>query len=238
MAASEMKLLQHVWDHEGEAMGGRSWDRLNGAMGTALSLAVGSGFRFARTDFEQIDARFGFNRWGGNDRHMLGERYYSQACAVDREHGGNLTAAISFEKWKGRPAFIYKDRLCLSGRRLAIGSVVERVDREVFRVTSFSEDGQGVGLTSYHDMMGGKVKSRVKLTLPMLAEWNAAVKAALGPKFKRGDVVELVDAERYGKGSGKVVAVNARSVRVDFTKPGLASDVLTLQPDRIKLVAA
>lgn len=253
-------LLQLVWDNEGAAMGGRSWERLNGAMSAALAIAVRDGFKFAEDDFATIAELFRFNRWGGNDGDMLGERFYSQACAVrdyseSRGHGENLSAAKSFEAWKQRKPFIYKFRDCLSGRRLAVGAEIhlpnkEHTDflRDRFKVTSFAVDGLSFIATRTEqvgedDPANGKypktkVAERRRITHEMLAGNNALVVSFLGPKFNRGQWVET-DQVRHEE-RAKVIAVNAKSVRVEFpdrSGPGWwsAGSTFTFKPDQIRL---
>lgn len=247
-----LKLLRLVMENDGKAMGGRSWMRLNDALGTALALAVRTGFKFNERDFSAIDSGFRFSYWGGNDRHMLGERFYSIACAVDREHGENLSAARSFEQWKNRKPFIYKFKDCLSGRRLAIGADLHLVDksgqhfrRERFKVTSFAKDGKSFVATrteevgEYNPSKGKypktKVAERVTVTHEMLEKQNAIVTAALGPPFAKGDRVSFDWCGRQLE--GVVKTVNARSVRVawkrDLGNGTMVPETQTFQPNKL-----
>lgn len=178
-----IELLRHVWRSQGQAGGGRSWERLNHAMSSALGLAVWSLFRFDRDDFIRIAKNFNIGYWGGNDRHMCGECFYSAAC--EGSHGANRSAAIAFERWVGRKAFILKEaKRSPSGRRLAIRSQFIW-QGETVTVTSFSADGSfltAVVRNYEHDERGSyrrcAVKRRFKVTWDALKELNKAVKAA------------------------------------------------------------
>jgi hypothetical protein len=149
-------LLQQVWDHCCHSTP-FAWERLNHAMGNALSLAVGSGLQFAEGDFAYIDRVFRFSYWGGvSGQHGLGEGFYSQAILE-----GNLSACQAFEKWKKRPAFIV-DQVCPRGARRGyahnvglrkrgrVGVGFEFVWKGLeVKVTSFSEDGSYLTACSY-----------------------------------------------------------------------------------------
>jgi hypothetical protein len=94
-------LLDIVWNHACKATP-HAWERLNHAMSSALSVAIGGGLRFDEDDFETIAKQYGFGYWGGiTSKDSLGEVFYTQAV-VD----GNLSACVAFEKWKGRPPYI------------------------------------------------------------------------------------------------------------------------------------
>lgn len=188
-------LLQHVWSNEGHGAG-RSWERLNSAMKSALALAIEHLFRFEEGDFDEISKRFNFGYWGGQDTGGFAEGFYSIACAVDRGHGArchgpNRSACIAFEKYKGREPFIYKEPTCLSGVRLACGSrFMWAVGDLVYEptVTSFAADGLSLSACTYksHDGYERKVEKRFKITLEALREQNAKVVASVKESKKKG----------------------------------------------------
>lgn len=201
-----MQLLDHVWRNEWHGAG-RSWERLNSAMKEALALAIDHLFRFNEGDFAEFGDRFRFGRWGGADSGGFAEGFYSRACAVHdtfgRSHGPNRSACISFEKWKGREPFIYKDRSCISGVRLACGSRFYWMPDSkagtlplLVTATSFAADGLSLTACTYKDTEGyeRKIDRRFKITLQALREQNAAVvKAAKGDKKAKADP-QIVEA--------------------------------------------
>lgn len=157
-----IKYLQCVWT-ETNTVFGASWERLNGSMRSALYLAISAGFKFEIKDFENISEMFNFGYWAGTDGHMWGEGYYT--FAVESK---NRSAAISFEAWKKRKAFMFgdissRDHLKQENVRLAIGSEFRWPTKkqkknkhrphgfESVKVTSFSEDGEYLTACSYHE---------------------------------------------------------------------------------------
>jgi len=181
------KFLSMVWTKAGTASGERSWDLLNGAMCAALRLAVEAHFTFEADDFAKANADFYGWRWFNNA--TGGEGLYSLACCVERHHGVNLSACIAFEKWKGREPFIYKDRQCKSGRRLAVGSCIEWGGHRRVRVTSF-DDAAGTLTACVYELVKAedginhreKVVKRFRINHAALREANAACLAAMKTK--------------------------------------------------------
>jgi len=105
-----LTLVMQVWNHALDA-GGHSWQKLNWAMQDALNLAIKARMEFDEGDFAYIVANCRTGYWFGEDN---GERFYHTAVEAD-----NLSACVSFEAWKKRPAFI------IGGRRLAVGSELD-----------------------------------------------------------------------------------------------------------------
>jgi hypothetical protein len=141
-----LDLLDTVWNHWGKATR-HCWDRINHSMQKALSVAIGSGMKFGPDDFSQIQRRYRFHYWGGNDRGGFAEGFYGLAVTE-----GNISAAQAFEKWKGRPPFIldwvrpnrgahYVHRVGIRERgRVAVGFEFLWHGHMV-TVTSFAADG-------------------------------------------------------------------------------------------------
>jgi len=192
-----IKLLRHVWDHEGGGMPDHSWVRRNFAMRKILNMAIVYGFRFSKGDFDLMsssESEGGFRFWYWS--HEDGEGFYSTACGLntygDRNpYGPNISACLSFEAWKKRPPFIIKTERNRSGHRISVGYEFEW-NWETVICTSFSEDGAYITACSYEvtkkgelcDECGGykssdhkKIKHRYRITLDALREDN---KATLG----------------------------------------------------------
>lgn len=202
-ASPAMLLVEHVWGHCGEK-GRDSYRTLNASMIDALSLAITSGMQFARDDFTYIANRFNFGYWCGNDGHMSGERFYSAACKAD-----NLSAAQSFEAWKGRRPFIVKGDVAGSGSN---GRVYIHKDlylnlepkpaRPVrWEVSSFSESGDAfVVIQKVHEfdergyVTRTKVKRRQTIDRDRFAELHGAVreKERAARKAKRDALASVV----------------------------------------------
>lgn len=173
-----IRFLEVVWKNNCEVFS-HSWRVINEAMYAALNLAIHTGFRFSKNDFTIIDEQYRIGYWGGNDRHMLGERFYSTAC--EGSHGCNRSAAIAFENWKHRKPFI------LDGVRFSIGHQFrwDLGDKtEWLTVTSFSQDGEHLvgSLRDYDRDENGhvrktKVVRRVKITREDLKARNKKKKA-------------------------------------------------------------
>lgn len=185
------RLLKHVWASQGEGMG-HSWDRLNDAMQTALSLAIRSGMAFDVDDFRRFSSDFNSGYWIGAG----GEGYYAMAVGSgvwsgSRSHGPNPSAYQSFEKWRGRKPFIVRmnagDEKTV---RLSVGQRfgwhVKLKSRAEVTVTSFADGPDAhVIACSYkpkeRDARGyqigpDKIDKRFKITHDAIAEYHAAIK--------------------------------------------------------------
>lgn len=162
-----LQLLQLVWRHSLKVTG-HSWDRLNRSMQRGLDLAIDSGMQFGLDDFTEMAKRFRSEYWIGD-----GERYY--ALAVGR---GNLSAARSFERKRGRKPFIWRGQsdhfepshrnVTRHGSRLAVGTTFgSRFTR--LTVTSFNDTDGVLVACSYKPVPPGKygphkVARRYRLT--------------------------------------------------------------------------
>ena len=138
------QLLAHVWKHcprPGVDQRG-SWSRLNQSMRAALDLAISSGCEFDVGDFAGLEEAFHFGYWGIVDGGFA-EGFYRLAVAEN-----NLSAAKSFEHWKGRGPFIAGDVGDRQRDRLAVGSCFSWQGEEV-TVTSFSKCGEYLTACSY-----------------------------------------------------------------------------------------
>ncbi len=135
----------------------RSWREENDALQTTLSLAIRARLPFEPDDFKAVYAEFKGGYWMGEAEH-----YYSKA--IELRH---TSACQSFEKWKGRPPFIY------SGNRLALGSAFT-FDKKTLYVTSYGNDHRGayLGCVTYKTpdgkWHGRKVDKRIKVSLAEL----------------------------------------------------------------------
>ena len=180
------KLLEHVWENEGHKQE-RSWDRLNHSMYAALKLAITSLMRFDRDDFEKIAQDFRIGYWGGNERHMCGENFYTAACAGT--YGQNMSACLSFEQWKQRKPFLVLRSQSENVKvRVHIGASFEWPDwkTKVMRrlcVTSFSEDATYfTAVQREWDSGRQKVKKRFNINHEQIAEYHAKLKELKEPK--------------------------------------------------------
>ena len=148
-----IQLIDLVWEKSFQCMP-HSWERFNAAMQDALRLAIKSGMVFELNDFKYISDNYRFGYWAGNDGHMQGERYYTEAVIKN-----NTKAVQSFEAWKKRKPFIFRD----VGSDFGYGDMDERKSCRLFvgskfkwksekvKVTSFSEDGKYVVACSHKD---------------------------------------------------------------------------------------
>jgi hypothetical protein len=170
-----LDLLDTVWNHWGGATR-HSWDRVNHSMRQALCLAIGSGMEFGSDDFAEIQRRYRFHYWGGEDAGGFAEGFYTLAVVE-----GNLSAARAFEKWKGRPPFIW-DSILLpreghytkSGGRREMARLTVRSEfawrGQRVKVTSFADDGSHVVACSYQapdptkPYTSAKIDKRYKIT--------------------------------------------------------------------------
>jgi hypothetical protein len=132
--------LSVIWNNTMKS--GKSYNRLNAALQGGLSIAIGYGFVFERSDFIEIENRFQPFYWMGLTKSGLGEYYYSAAVKGPGFSSGrqvaNLSAAKAFEHWKGRKPYIVK------GRRLALGSEVRHPEHGRLWVTSIDPDKIGM----------------------------------------------------------------------------------------------
>ena len=201
-----IQLLRLLWRHEGHQMG-HSWERINATMRNGLGLAIRSGLEFARGDFAVISDAFNPGCW------LNGERMYSVACLG--EHGPNRSAAISFERWKGRKPFI------LDGHRLAVGSKFDWYDDRV-TVTSFADDSSYLVACSYKYTESNtgdtyarrKVAHRYKIAIADLRELVARQKLYAQLSTAVGRLDQADRDTLLGWRKGKFQGANDRQLRL------------------------
>ncbi len=170
-----IQLLDLVWKNS-VAVTGFSWDRLNRSMSSALSLVIDSGMRFDPGDFAVILEKYRMHCWCGMDG-GLAESFYTLAVITD-----NISAAQSFEAWKGRKPFIADHieppewghgvpRAWSRKRgRLAVRFTFPW-NGETVKVTTFAEDSSHLVACSYHPQTEkapyatAKIKHRYKITI-------------------------------------------------------------------------
>lgn len=169
-------LLKHVWKHEGHGSG-QSWARLNGAMGSALGLAIRSGLRFDVDDFATFAKDFNSCRWIGD-----AEWCYSAACGAEHgDHGGNPSAVQSFEAWTGRKPFLvrYEPR-DKTPKRLYVGSRFQWWDGKKLawvHLTSFDDSkGTCVAVERKYGSYETKIVRRHTLTHDKIKAYHAEIK--------------------------------------------------------------
>jgi len=188
-----MTLVRLVWDNALGAGPNHSWERINGAMRAAVGLAISAGLRFEPGDFQEMAESFDMNHWAGTDPRggTYGEWFYSQAVS-----SSNLSAAQSFEQWRGRGPFIFDNCDGWSGYGMeAHGTTVRRTGRlavgvrlqwphrkdgqETVTVTSFAGDGLSLTACSYRqERYEKKVLHRYRITREDLAANKAMRKQA------------------------------------------------------------
>lgn len=164
-----IQFLDYVWGY----LGRTSWVQINGSMREALHLAIRAGFTFDRDDFATIEEKYRAHYWLGQDNAGLGEYVYTSIVKA-----GNTSAAASFEKWKGRPAFIF-DRVegKRSKDRLAVGSEFFW-DGAIRAVTSLGADSLIACTYDCRIADGGYPDKRLKTRRTItLAELRADMKA-------------------------------------------------------------
>lgn len=181
------KLLEHVWRTEGYQMG-KSWDRVNHAMGSAMNLAIEYGLRFFRDDFKRIHGAFRGCYWFGEN---AGERFYTLAC--DGTHGANMSACLAYEAWANRkPFLVLKDPNQNVKIRVHVGASFIWPDWKnkrtpLVHVTSFANDEsyftavereQVLRSGRYHSE---KVTRRYKIDHAKIAEYHARIR-----EFQKG----------------------------------------------------
>lgn len=159
-----VKLLTHVWDNHRSG----SWLQLNSAMSKALGLAIESGMRFDRDDCATIYKEFRGGYWFGDARAQE-YRWYARACGLERNnHGGNLSAAKSFEAFTGRKPFL------LNGRRLCVTSgVTLKNEPGQWEVTSFNDHAHTMVLVTYRPEEEGRPRKILRRMSVTNAEWLA-----------------------------------------------------------------
>ena len=97
-----INLLDLVYRNANDSTG-KSYERLNHAMRAALSLAIGSGFKFGKDDINYIRSNYRSGYWIGDSDEWI----YTEAVVV-----GNTSAFNSYEAAKNRQAFIADDVDC------------------------------------------------------------------------------------------------------------------------------
>jgi len=101
-ASPAYALCAHVWKNVAGA-NSLSWQRLNHSMHRALSLAITSGMRFERDDFNRLMKDFRGGYWVGAGHELL----YSEAVKAR-----NRSACRSYEHWQERkPIFLENARM-------------------------------------------------------------------------------------------------------------------------------
>lgn len=132
--SAPIQLLQLIWENATKAAGD-SWRRYNESLANGLSLAIRSGMRFEPDDFKVIEERYRPEYWMGLGSDS-GERYFTLAVVND-----NISAAVAFEKWKGREPFIWND--------IRADDTVFEGFRRLFVGAWFTWQGEHVSLTKF-----------------------------------------------------------------------------------------
>ena len=125
-----VELLKIVWDNACKKSS--SWRLLNHALGTTLMTAISCGFVFEEDDFLEIEKRFRPEYWMEKSDSGRGELIYAlAACGPSNGNLGvaNISAAMAFEKWKGRKPYI------VDSKRVALGSALHHPEYGLLWVT-------------------------------------------------------------------------------------------------------
>jgi hypothetical protein len=188
-----IQMMDLVWDNANDATS-HSWERLNGAMHSALNLGIGSGFKLDEDDIACVMANYSTGYWIGESSEWV----YGLAIAVE-----NASAIKSFEKWKGRAPIIADDvtlnshsgythggHLARAKERLAVGSKFPFRGLEL-TVTSFN--GDSCTACSYKETGKSyerKIDKRFKITRELIIEERAERK-------ERGKLIAELDTEEF-----------------------------------------
>lgn len=196
------QLAKLVWVNNCKATD-HAWNRVNHSMREAVRLAINAGLIFAPEDFGRFRGEFRSEYWDGETG---GEGFYTLAVAT-----GNLSAAQSFETWKGRAPFIADDvRPASYGyatragnrqrERLAVDFSFAWKGEQPF-VTSFVRGGAYLTACTYKDnnRYDGKVVRRFKITVA-----DIQAERARGKLFVRANklLTDGVDADDIWKALG------------------------------------
>lgn len=106
-ASPAYTLCAHVWKSTAESSR-FSWQRLNQSMHGAVHLAITSGMRFDREDFELLMKDFRGGYWIGAGHEML------YAAAVRTR---NVSACHAYEQWQGRRPILFEKTRMFVGRQ-------------------------------------------------------------------------------------------------------------------------
>lgn len=131
--------VMHVWNNVSHS----SYQRLNGAMYSALKNAIKSGMRFNATDLVTLAGETRMDRWWGD-----GERLYGLACGSDRGTY-NLSASAAFECHFGRKPWLWAERI-KTPERLYVGFQFNWKGERI-HVTSFDDSKQSLTACSYNN---------------------------------------------------------------------------------------
>lgn len=111
-------------------------------MQKALDVAIHGGMKFGEDDISILYSKYRAGRWMTNG----GEGWYMEACGGKRGTD-NLSAAISFEKAWGRPAWLWAEKTS-TPERLHVGAVFTWKGVRV-KVTSFNDKDQSLVACTY-----------------------------------------------------------------------------------------
>lgn len=118
-----------------------SWSRVNGAMQSALSIAIESGFDWDITDWSYVVGHYSSGHWIGAET----ERWFSKMVSSE-----NSSAIAAFESHKNRLPFIADNVHVQHGlrasSRLCVGAAFSWKGDEV-TVNSFANDGSYINAT-------------------------------------------------------------------------------------------
>lgn len=203
--------VQHVWDN---AMRG-SFQRLNGAMHSALRNAVNGGMTFEPDDFRIMAKEIRLGCWigeGGIDA------MYSRACGGERGTD-NPSAVAAIEKYLGRKPFIWAEET-KTATRLHVGSRFTWKG-ELVTVTSFNDEaGTLTAVTYKREKDNDRRDPKVGSVVYEMGEYRTLEAIS---KYTDGSfVVRFSDKLQYE--SEKIVrrftvaADELKSVRADYDK--------------------
>ncbi len=121
---------------------GHSWTRLNGALRSTMENLISAGVHFELNDVAKALCCQDSSYWSAT------EQWYSSACGSEHsDGGGNLSAALSLEKYLGRDPFIWAERT-KTPSRLCVGSQFTWKGERV-TVTSFDDKKKTLTACSY-----------------------------------------------------------------------------------------
>lgn len=163
--SATLSLLSIVWSKGKKD----SWERINHAMRSALSLAIGSGLDFNPKDFAQMQDKFRWEYWVTESTEWI----YSTAVI-----NGNDSCVLAYEKWKKRTAFyannisssycnsifIHRNSIVRKRERAAVGLCFPMNGRTWY-VTGFNDVAGTIRLASYSSgRQEGKPEKLLQLT--------------------------------------------------------------------------
>jgi hypothetical protein len=172
--------IEFFYRNQGHQMG-RSRERFNGGVRECGRVAIRYGLEFHIDDFERL-ARSQTQSYHDTSIWRADEWEYSLACGSERGRF-NKSAALSYEKWRGRKPFLVADIGSTTPTRIFVGRDFVWAGARV-KCTSFNDKEGTLVACSYKPRAEGEYESKIDRRFTITHKDLKEAKDASSPESK------------------------------------------------------